>query len=986
MRTAEEKLEFKNHFFRLGQGLIIPHDKEEYWQHFWKFPETSGDIYDLFTGTDIKTVRDQNITNFILFIRRLSLKLVDLTYDDTFPSEKTTIVVLNCVRFLTKLIPFLYETESFPEIEDDIFWKKEFNVDKFVKSTSSINVDSIRMKEELGVSISKALLTLGFIKSFTIDVSDSSKNNRLLSVWEPGIGSSAPASPSNPIIDSNRTEILRLLLTINGVSFYQSPSKIVSKGSKFLSYLVTCTPKVELLTLVCSLVNLVCRTAKNLSEDGSMLYNSGLLNEMRNLCVTYSIQMLAVMLVYPLPSKENLQFLYTLDELPRQRPFNMARVYMGKLHKQGELNFLGSYLIDTLRNPIPDFENSKSSVPRTNNQPSLWATETVIILWELMQCNKNFKTFISEKYMDELIVILLHYITSFYSMKQHKNLTRVCCYFLLFISSDVSSLDKIFIPVGTNFPSAILIKYKNLGALTTRDYAVTTICNLLCSLPMGISVDNHNGISDLLLTTLVEILYNLIPLVSSKELPTGLDNENPRGGLSYGACSSITQLIKKFTSRTFLLDKPIHPDLLALIIRSVCIATTKHSKPSRMLLFSILKNEKVYDQVWNTIYSFDLEYFSGNSLKLSSIDDVEEQDPEGLDKLNLGLSQVNSHASEVLAYNDIIPDNPLSTSLFIQSLIPQGSNTDSVHNLDFSQGEEGNGTDNEDEAIDSALRPKLPPGMSKKAKDKFPKEAPLKRTWGGNDSLRIILTIILPYLKLIMADVWTNRNSEINKLALIKRIENSDFKTLLEDNKSEINADFFPHSPLEPLRFTWSYLSLGWYISLLYGNIYNSIDVVRRYSSISNKIMKNLSTSLMSISKITSNWVNFSQAGTSDPAEEWVKNSSININHWAATSIKLFKIEYQNEGFFSSFSKGNNQAVPGTPGSVNDMANLLVRRFSDFRMNNNSSRVSVNSNGSYPVTGEEENPRHTRNSVSSLQSLNTLNRTRSNTPRNSISM
>jgi len=296
--------------------------------------------------------------------------------------------------------------------------------------------------------------------------------------------------------------------------------------------------------------------------------------------------------------------------------------------------------------------------------------------------------------------------------------------------------------------------------------------------------------------------------------------------------------------------------------------------------------------------------------------------------------------------------------------------------------------------------------MSQKARDKLPKESPLKRSWGGNDSLRIILTIIIPHLKLTLKEIWSSREGpSIDSFLLVKYIESTDFDKLIQENKGQLNYDFLPTTPLDPLKFNWSHLSLGWYMSLLFGNIYNAGENVKVFTGNKNKIMKNFSSTLVSFSKFTSGWtgLNKQAPGTgsvsneSDVVTSWVGSAVTNTNPWAYTSIKLFKIEpIANEGFFGSANTktvNNIMASPSTPNGVNDMANTLARKFSDFRIRNNSSSSissmhSANSILNTPIDEQEAyfGKYVPRNSVSSLHSLNTLNRSRTNTPRNSVCM
>lgn len=1031
MKTAEERLRFKNHFFKLGQGRLIPSSDTTYWDAFWKEPETTSDIYELLTPYDIRTIREQNRANFVLMIRVLILKLTYLAQHENFPSKDAPVSeLLNCIRFLTKLLPFLFELPEYPsELDDILFWSETFDPMAVATGSSLNNIQTpvsvlggekenemnVNKESFLGVNIVKCLVDLLFIRSFTMDVPTGSEgrsgSNRMMSVWEPGIGTTAKYQTPNLIIDSNRMEVLKLMLVLMTTSVYLVPSQVVSNGSKFLTLLVATTPRVELLILVCSLMNLLCRSARSPVEENMLFYSNIELTEMRHLCVTYATQLLTLMIVYPLPSQPNLQLLYDLNLFTTVKPYNMARVYIGKLRKENELLFLAAYLINVLRAPMQSFKESESLKFNLNtgrqNQVSIWATECTMLLWELFQCNKSFRILVGEKYLHELIVIMLYYVCTYHRNVNHKNSVRIFSYFILYLSSDCLIMDKLFEPMDLTFYESLPTSYKiSPGPVTYRDFIVTQLCKLLITLSSGTNSTNSAKPS-LLLTTLVEILYNLIPVVSSKEIEVKddpekkLGNSNPRGGLSYAACSSITQLILKFSTRPFLLDASFNADLLALIFRSVCTAIIKYPKPSRMLLFSMLKNEKVYDQVWSTIYSFSTEYFRGDTLILNSIDDNEDENINP-------LQQIDSNISDQVSINSSI-DSETNESIFINNFTSpksrHGSNVcGSIQPLtpEFDL----NFFEDESQAIDSALRPKPPTGMSQKARDKLPKDSPLKRSWGGNDSLRIILTIIIPHLKLVLREIWSSREGpSIDSFLLVKYIESTDFDKLIRENKGQLNYDFLPTTPLEPLKFNWSHLSLGWYMSLLFGNVYNAGDNVKAFTGNKNKIMKNFSSTLVSFSKLTSGWAGLNKqlpgTGTisneSDVVSTWVESALTNINPWAYTSIKLFKIEPAvNEGFFGSANAkvaNNVMAAPSTPNGVNDMASTLARKFSDFRIRNNSSSSissmqSANSILNTPIDEQEAcfGKYIPRNSVSSLHSLNTLNRSRTNTPRNSVCM
>ena len=214
---------------------------------------------------------------------------------------------------------------------------------------------------------------------------------------------------------------------------------------------------------------------------------------------------------------------------------------------------------------------------------------------------------------------------------------------------------------------------------------------------------------------------------------------------------------------------------------------------------------------------------------------------------------------------------------------------------------------------------------------------------------------------------------------------------MIEENRHQLKYELLPEAPLQQLKFEWSILSLGWYLSLLYSEVYNASSQVKTYIGNNNGLMKNLSTSLATVSKFTSGWTSFlkleqQQSQVNEFTTQWIENGLTDANTWQGTNVKLFEVSSSSkDGFFASFSTfggGTSRAVPSTPGTLNDM----MRRFSDFNVNGVSGSP-MSSVLSTPVEEQESyfTRRSGRNSVSSLHSLNQLNRIRSNTPRNSFS-
>jgi hypothetical protein len=109
--------------------------------------------------------------------------------------------VLNCVRVLTRLFPFVYEIRDHEQLEKDIFWTEVSG-------------------QTLGDRLTHCVVDLLFLVDFTLPtlaMAPKTKVNYL--IWEAGIGTNGQMEVS-PAMVENRQEVLRLLLAILSKSMY----------------------------------------------------------------------------------------------------------------------------------------------------------------------------------------------------------------------------------------------------------------------------------------------------------------------------------------------------------------------------------------------------------------------------------------------------------------------------------------------------------------------------------------------------------------------------------------------------------------------------------------------------------------------------------------------------------------------------------------------------------------------------------------------
>lgn len=236
---------------------------------------------------DVRRARDSSLKNLETLISALTARLSVLRHNPSFPDielapEKH---VLNCIRVLTRILPFLYEADHLEAWEENLFWAPRKKRSKHEQIRAEVLFDesrpedvpepetkeSVESVKPLGEELIDNLIDLLFYTEFTLPPNERSRKKVTYSIWQSGVGCNTPMS-SNKELESNRTEILRLLLTLSSKSLYM-PARTFSldlrswklmrvdvlsvKGVKAITYMTTCPDKQIVLSLLCSQLNTV---------------------------------------------------------------------------------------------------------------------------------------------------------------------------------------------------------------------------------------------------------------------------------------------------------------------------------------------------------------------------------------------------------------------------------------------------------------------------------------------------------------------------------------------------------------------------------------------------------------------------------------------------------------------------------------------------------------------------------------------------------
>ncbi|CAG8640195.1 11015_t:CDS:10 [Rhizophagus irregularis] len=341
MGATESKLTFRKGVFRLFEERNI-RASDEYWSQFWLLPESAEDVFSLVGAQDIRRVRDHARENLETLIHKVIDRLFRTIEAPDFPSQNSTLQLLNCIRILTRLIPFIFESEEMADWEEKFFWtpqtrklKKNRKTETGGESQNSLeqneaanenlakesgqesqtqdtDIERIETIPPLGERLLSTIIDLLFLAGFTLpaNLANDSSSRIIYVNWETGVGSTLPIGSSKEN-DSNKTETLRLLLAFISKSMYMSGATYMGKENKWIKHLVLKTERKVVLALLCSLLN----TAVKYNPAGwGVPYNHVVFADSREVLVTLCLQVLLVLLDYRSPSNR-----VTTNDFTRQQ-------------------------------------------------------------------------------------------------------------------------------------------------------------------------------------------------------------------------------------------------------------------------------------------------------------------------------------------------------------------------------------------------------------------------------------------------------------------------------------------------------------------------------------------------------------------------------------------------------------------------------------------------------------------------------------------
>jgi hypothetical protein len=493
MGASESKLAFKEQVFRLEREDNLP-AKSPHWSQFYTLPESAEDVFALWSPNDIRglalnrtgpednrpprgtQVAPKKNLETLIYACIARLRDVQTARCYTDPHRRTAPEVLNCMRILTRLLPYVYEADHLREWEDRFFWQPRRPTriwdtrhdrwgpwhDGLEPGRGAFDSDAIALGAPLGEDLLDLLTRYLFFPDFTLPkrYGDDGLPDPTVAyhIWSAGIGcrQSAGMSKEN---ERNAGETIRCLLSLCSRQLYVPPHLVAERDVPALRYLTAKPERQAVLSVVCSGLNTVsfgsplgCGAGSAARWSCSRVARGGGL-EVACLPPILSLQPAsqaaanasAFQVLKYNPASWRQPFDFTLADDPRTRLVNLSiqlllvlilypgpsspsesnqyRKALSRLHRPEDFQFIQSGLTTALTQPV-----SGIPVPGLLGSKDLpWAPEMLVLFWELLQINKRFRAFIvGTERAHDFVVLVLYYAMVNKDEPGRQGLVRMC--------------------------------------------------------------------------------------------------------------------------------------------------------------------------------------------------------------------------------------------------------------------------------------------------------------------------------------------------------------------------------------------------------------------------------------------------------------------------------------------------------------------------------------------------------------------------------
>ncbi|GMT36075.1 hypothetical protein PFISCL1PPCAC_27372, partial [Pristionchus fissidentatus] len=536
MGQTGSKTNFRQAVIELTSKPSKPGD-DLFWEQLWSTEnvQKASDIFWLVPTSDIRQLRDENPNNLATLCFKAIEKLQEARDN---PSTIKQTKVINCVRLLTRILPYMFED---PEWRG-YFWSTIPNSESQIPLASCL----------LGV-LSDLLFCLGFTIAKNDGgpekVDDLAQIDSCEYIWEAGVGCATRPS-STAQMDQNRTEILKLLLTCLSEVIYM-PMNDEHRLRWTMHF--SAAENRHVLPLFTSLLNTVC------SYDPvgmGMPYNYLLFADTREPLVEACLQLLISCL--------------DRDSAPKSDDSGYADNYfihfLSRIHRDEDFEFMLKGITRLLQNPL-----QSGYLPNSTKKVN-FHQELLVLLWKCCEYNQKFLLHVL-KTSDvlELLVPILYHICDARNDQSRVGLVHMCVFIILLLSGERNFGVRLNKPYQGRAP--IDIQAVNGG--THADLLILVFHKL-------ITTGNHRMQS--LFDCLLTVVVNVSPYLKS---------------LSMTAANKLVHLVEAFSTPWFLFSSPTNHHLVFFLLEVFNNIIQYQFDGNSNLIYTIIRKRQVFYQLAN---------------------------------------------------------------------------------------------------------------------------------------------------------------------------------------------------------------------------------------------------------------------------------------------------------------------------------------------------------------------------------------------------
>lgn len=550
MGNADTKLHFRKAVVQLTtKTQPIDASDDSFWEQFWGEHVTSvQDVFALIPAAEIRSLREEAPSNLATLCYKAVEKLVRAA-DTGCSTQQEQQIVLNSMRILTRVIPYIFE---------DPDWRGFFWSSLPAGGEEEGEGESI----PLAHSLIHGLCDLLFCPDFTVTTNKKSgpdKHEDLQSIdscefiWEAGVGF-AHSPPHVPAHDTNRIEILKLILTCFSQSIYQPSSDATDAPNRWIAVFTSADNR-HALPLFTSLLNIVC--GYNPIGFG-VPYNHLLFSDSREPLVEVALQILITTLDHDITA--------ALSELEESAvPDNLFINYLSRIHREEDFSFVLRGFTRLLNNPL-----QQTYLPHSTKKVN-FHQELLVFFWKFCDYNKKFLFYVlkSSDVLDILVPILYH-LNDARADQSRVGLMHIGVFILLLLSGE-----------------------RNFGVRLNKPYTA--------SVPMDIPVFTGTH-ADLMIIVFHKIIttghQRLQPLFDC--LLTILVNVSPYiKTMSMVASNKLLHLLEAFSTPWFLFSAPHHHHLVFFLLETFNNIIQYQFDGNSNLVYTIIRKRQVFHSLAN---------------------------------------------------------------------------------------------------------------------------------------------------------------------------------------------------------------------------------------------------------------------------------------------------------------------------------------------------------------------------------------------------